>query len=93
MASPLLRHLTGILSHEIVVQALTALRNLLTTAAHRAPEVDTGDGAGFSFRCLMSSPRAVVDFDLPNKGEYAVESDSFLRTMRKPMRPQPPSRR
>ena len=58
-------------SHEIVVQALTALRNLDHRGASGS-EVDTGDGAGILVQVPDEFLRAVVEFELPAKGEYAV---------------------
>ena len=63
--------LTGVPSHEIVVQALTALRNLDHRGASGS-EVDTGDGAGILVQVPDEFLRAVVEFELPAKGEYAV---------------------
>ena len=63
--------LTGVPSHEIVAQALTALRNLDHRGASGA-EVDTGDGAGILVQVPDEFLRAVVDFELPAPGNYAV---------------------
>ena len=58
-------------SHEIVVQALTALRNLEHRGASGA-EPDSGDGAGILIRIPDKYFRDVVDFDLPTAGAYAA---------------------
>ncbi len=63
--------LTGVASHRIVDQALTALRNLEHRGASGA-EPDSGDGAGILVQVPDGFLRAVVDFPLPPKGEYAV---------------------
>ena len=63
--------LTGRPSHDVVDQALTALRNLDHRGASGA-EPDTGDGAGIMIQVPDAFLRAVVDFDLPPPGEYAV---------------------
>jgi glutamate synthase (NADPH) large chain len=66
--------LTGVPSHDIVVQALTALRNLEHRGAAGA-EVNSGDGAGI----LMQVPDAFfrevtadLGFELPAAHAYAV---------------------
>ncbi len=63
--------LTGVPSHEIVHQALTALRNLDHRGAAGA-EVNSGDGAGILMQVPDRFFREVVDFDLPGKHAYAV---------------------
>ncbi|MDO8731720.1 MAG: glutamate synthase large subunit [Actinomycetota bacterium] len=63
--------LTGIPSHDIVAKALTALVNLEHRGASGA-EPDSGDGAGILFSIPDAFFRAVVDFDLPPAGFYAV---------------------
>ena len=63
--------LTGVATHGIVDQALTALRNLEHRGASGA-EPDSGDGAGILVQVPDAFLRAVVDFALPPKGEYAV---------------------
>ena len=63
--------LTGVPSHTIVDQALTALRNLEHRGASGA-EPDSGDGAGLLVQVPDAFLRAVVDFELPAKGSYAV---------------------
>src|SRR5215213_9206664 len=66
--------LTGVPSHDIVAQALTALRNLEHRGAAGA-EPNSGDGAGI----LMQVPDAFLrevardaGFELPPKSAYAV---------------------
>src|SRR3954454_18421103 len=63
--------LTGEASHDIVAKALTALRNLDHRGAAGA-EVNSGDGAGILLQVPDAFLRAVVDFDLPGRGAYAV---------------------
>ena len=63
--------LTGVPSHTIVDQALTALRNLEHRGASGA-EPDSGDGAGLLVQVPDAFLRAVVDFELPGPGSYAV---------------------
>ncbi len=63
--------LTGVASHEIVAQALTALRNLDHRGAAGA-EPNSGDGAGILLQVPDAFLRAVVDFDLPAAASYAV---------------------
>ena len=63
--------LTGVPSHDIVDKALTALRNLDHRGASGA-EVDTGDGAGILVQIPDDFFRAVVEFELPGRGEYVV---------------------
>ena len=63
--------LTGVPSHTIVEQALTALRNLEHRGASGA-EPDSGDGAGLLVQVPDTFLRAVVDFELPAPGSYAV---------------------
>ena len=63
--------LTGEASHEIVLKALTALRNLDHRGAAGA-EVNSGDGAGILLQVPDEFLRGVVDFDLPGPGAYAV---------------------
>jgi glutamate synthase (NADPH) large chain len=63
--------LTGEASHDIVVQALTALRNLDHRGAAGA-EANSGDGAGILLQVPDAFLRAVVDFELPPRGTYAV---------------------
>src|SRR5258708_15738934 len=63
--------LTGEPSHEIVRQALTALRNLEHRGASGA-EPDSGDGAGILVQVPDAFLRSAVDFPLPERGGYAV---------------------
>lgn len=58
-------------SHDIVDHALTALRNLEHRGAVGADE-GTGDGAGLLTQVPDEFFRAVVDFELPPAGGYAV---------------------
>ena len=58
-------------SHDVVANALTALRNLEHRGA-TGREVDTGDGAGLLTQIPDDFFRAVVDFPLPALGSYAV---------------------
>ncbi len=70
--------LTGRPSHGIVEQSLTALRNLEHRGASGS-EPDSGDGAGILLQVPDEFLRAVVDFDLPPAGQYAVGT-AFLPT-------------
>jgi glutamate synthase (NADPH/NADH) large chain len=63
--------LTGVASHAIVDQALTALRNLDHRGAAGA-EANSGDGAGILIQVPDAFLREVVDFELPPLGAYAV---------------------
>ena len=63
--------MTGVASNDIVVKALTALRNLDHRGASGA-EPDSGDGAGILIQVPDAFLRAVVDFELPVAGHYAV---------------------
>jgi glutamate synthase (NADPH/NADH) large chain len=63
--------LTGEPSHQIVDQALTALRNLEHRGASGA-EPDSGDGAGILVQVPDAFLRSAVDFPLPEAGGYAV---------------------
>jgi glutamate synthase (NADPH/NADH) large chain len=63
--------LTGRRDHSIVRKALTALKNLEHRGA-RGAEPDTGDGAGLLIQVPDEFYRAIVDFDLPEPGAYAV---------------------
>ena len=63
--------LRGTPGHDIVEQALVALRNL----EHRGGvggDDGTGDGAGLLLQVPDEFLRAVVDFDLPEAGAYAT---------------------
>jgi glutamate synthase (NADPH/NADH) large chain len=63
--------LDGGASHDIVVKAITALRNLEHRGATGA-EPDSGDGAGILIGLPDAFFRAVVDFELPRPHAYAV---------------------
>ncbi|MDE0573182.1 glutamate synthase large subunit [Demequina sp. B12] len=63
--------LRGTPGRDIVEAGLTALKNLEHRGAVGA-ETETGDGAGILTQVPDAFLRAVVDFDLPEKGEYAV---------------------
>ena len=63
--------LTGVASHEIVRQGVTALLNLDHRGA-RGAEPNTGDGAGILIQIPDAFLREVVDFELPPLGSYAV---------------------
>jgi glutamate synthase (NADPH/NADH) large chain len=63
--------LSGLASHDIVDQALTALRNLDHRGASGA-EPDSGDGAGILTQVPDDFLRGVTAFSLPPKGTYAV---------------------
>jgi glutamate synthase (NADPH/NADH) large chain len=63
--------LHGRRSHTLVQQALTSLCNLDHRGATGA-EVNTGDGAGLLIQVPDEFFRAVVDFDLPAAGSFAV---------------------
>src|SRR5438270_4248526 len=61
----------GRASHRIVSQALVALHNLDHRGAAGA-EASSGDGAGNTVQVPDEFLRAVVGFDLPPRGAYAV---------------------
>ena len=63
--------LTGVASHDIVKQGITALLNLDHRGAAGA-EPNSGDGAGILIQVPDAFLRAVVDFDLPAQHSYAV---------------------
>ena len=63
--------LNKIATHEIVAQALTALRNLEHRGASGA-EPDSGDGAGILIQVPDKFYRSVVSFELPKVGSYAT---------------------
>ena len=63
--------LTGEASHDIVEHALTALHNLDHRGAAGA-EASSGDGAGILIQVPDAFLRAVIDFQLPSLGAYAV---------------------
>ena len=70
--------LTGVPSHRIVADALTALRNLEHRGASGS-EPDSGDGAGILLQVPDAFLRTVVGFELPAAGHYAV-GIAFLPT-------------
>jgi glutamate synthase (NADPH) large chain len=63
--------LTGAKKHETVSRALHVLDHLEHRGASGA-EIDTGDGAGILCQIPDEFFRAVLDFELPPLGEYAV---------------------
>ena len=63
--------MTGVPSNDIVAKAITALRNLDHRGASGA-EPNSGDGAGILIQVPDAFLRAVVGFDLPAAGSYAV---------------------
>ena len=63
--------LDGVGSHEVVEQALTALRNMDHRGASGA-EPDSGDGAGLLVQVPDAFLREVVDFQLPRLGSYCL---------------------
>ena len=63
--------LTGVPSHDIVANALTALRNLEHRGASGA-EPDSGDGAGILMQVPDAFLREVAGLRLPAAGHYAV---------------------
>src|SRR5450631_2202824 len=63
--------LAGGRSHDVVANALTALRNLEHRGA-TGREIDTGDGAGLLTQIPDEFFRGVVEFELPAVGSYAV---------------------
>lgn len=68
--------LRGTPGHDIINLALSALRNLEHRGAVGS-DAGTGDGAGIITQIPDAFLRAVVDFDLPPAGEYAV-GNAFL---------------
>ena len=66
-------------TRDIVDMAITALENLDHRGATGA-ETNTGDGAGILLQVPDAFLRAVVDFDLPEAGHYAVGM-AFLPAM------------
>ena len=64
-------HIKGEKSHEIVQQGLTILERLHHRGAVGA-DPKAGDGAGMLLQMPDAFFRAVVDFDLPAEGDYAV---------------------
>ena len=63
--------LRGTQGHDIVAKALEALRNLEHRGAVGS-DAGTGDGAGIITQVPHEFFRQVVDFDLPERGYYAV---------------------
>jgi len=63
--------LDAVASHEVVDQALTALRNLEHRGASGA-EPESGDGAGILIQIPDAFLREVVPFELPPVGAYAT---------------------
>ncbi|MDH2444358.1 glutamate synthase large subunit [Amnibacterium sp. CER49] len=63
--------LRGTAGHDIIVQALDALRHLEHRGAVGS-DAGTGDGAGIITQVPDAFLRAVVPFDLPEAGAYAV---------------------
>ncbi len=72
--------LRGTAGHDIVTQALDALRHLEHRGAIGS-DAGTGDGAGIITQIPDAFLRAVVDFELPPVGRYAVGM-AFLPTDR-----------
>ena len=70
--------LSGEASHDIVAKGLTALENLDHRGATGA-DAAAGDGAGMLLQVPDAFLRAVVDFDLPEAGHYAMGM-AFLPT-------------
>ncbi|HEU5265334.1 MAG TPA: glutamate synthase subunit alpha, partial [Jatrophihabitans sp.] len=70
--------LHGRASHQIIAHALTALHNLDHRGAAGA-EPSSGDGAGMTVQVPDRFLRAVVGFELPPRGAYAV-GNAFLPT-------------
>jgi glutamate synthase (NADPH/NADH) large chain len=66
-----LADVSGRPSHHLVRQALVALQNMDHRGAAGA-EPSSGDGAGITVQVPDAFLRAVVDFDLPAEGCYAV---------------------
>jgi len=64
-------HIKGKKSHEIIRQGLTILERLHHRGAVGA-DPRAGDGAGLLMQIPDAFFRAVVDFELPPEGEYAV---------------------
>ena len=64
-------NLKGVRSHDIVAKGLSALCNLEHRGATGA-EQNTGDGAGILIQVPDAFLRAVLPFDLPPSGAYAV---------------------
>ncbi len=64
-------HLKGVRSNELVLTGLKALTNMEHRGATGA-EPESGDGAGILLQVPDRFLRAVVDFELPAAGAYAV---------------------
>ena len=64
-------HLSGVPSHEIVAQGVTALENLEHRGATGVDEA-AGDGAGILLQIPDRLFRETVGFELPHVGAYAV---------------------
>src|SRR5580692_8660087 len=58
-------------THEVIAQAIGALENLEHRGASGA-DPTTGDGAGILMQMPDELLRAVVDFELPERGRYGV---------------------
>src|SRR5688572_29258717 len=63
--------IAGRVTHDTVLQGLTALRNLEHRGASGS-EPETGDGAGILVQVPDAFLRAVLDVDLPERGHYAI---------------------
>ena len=63
--------MSGVASYDIVAKALVALRNLEHRGA-AGSDPASGDGAGILTQVPDAFLRAVVDFELPEQGSYAV---------------------
>jgi glutamate synthase (NADPH/NADH) large chain len=63
--------MSGVASYDIVAKALVALRNLEHRGA-AGSDPASGDGAGILTQVPDAFLRAVVDFELPEPGAYAV---------------------
>ena len=68
--------IAGRASHDILDAGLTALRNMEHRGASGS-EPDSGDGAGILVQVPDAFLRAVVDFELPEPGMYAVGTAFF----------------
>ena len=68
--------LRGTAGHDIIDNALNALRHLEHRGAVGS-DAGTGDGAGILTQIPDAFLRAVVDFELPQVGKYAV-GNAFL---------------
>ena len=61
----------GYAGHDIIETALSSLRNLEHRGAVGS-DAGTGDGAGILIQIPDAFFRAVLDFDIPRHGEYAI---------------------